>query len=174
MDASLYCCAVLLTIITLFTHDVLNATPASLIPKPALFSSLSCVTSSLPLAYIPILRSSIPGYFLTPNKYTSFDTAHNGFKERLHRYACKINCGARCSFGMSVQPELCYHDDCPCLRNLQTLGCHGLVNKYEYYTSISPIAHFSLPFLKVNAMLAAFVSKDVYELYNMVELVAEH
>ena len=173
MDATLYCCALLLTIIALFTHDVLTATPASLIPKPALFPSLACVTAFLPPAHIPILRSPIPGYFLTLIKYTSFGTTHNDL-EKLHRYAHEIERRARCSFGMSVQTELCHHDECPYLHYLQTPGCHGLVDKYEYYTSISPITHFSLPFLKVNAMLAAFVSKDVYELYNMVELVAEH
>ena len=150
-------------------HDVLNATPASLSPKPALSPSLSIVASLLPLTHIPILRSPTPGYFLSHIKYTRLGTSYNGFRERLHRNAREIDRRAGCSFGMSVETTPCHFDECPS-------GFQSLMYKniYNTCTSLSAIAHSLLPSLKVTKMSEAFVSKDVYEIYDMMEHIADH
>ena len=150
-------------------HDVLNATPASLSPKPALSPSLSIVASLLPLTHIPILRSPTPGYFLSHIKYTRLGTSYNGFRERLHRNAREIERRARCSFGMSVETTPCHFDECS--SGFQSLMYTNINNTC---TSLSAIAHSLLPSLKVTKMSEAFVSKDVYEIYDMMEHIADH
>ena len=149
-------------------HDVLNATPASLSPKPALSPSLSTVASLLPLTHIPILRSPTPGYFLSHIKYTRLGTSYNGFRERLHRNAREIERRARCSFGMSVETTPCHFDECPS-------GFQSLMYKniYTTRTALHALTDFLLSW-KVEEMPAALDSFDVFRIYGMMKLVAEH
>jgi hypothetical protein len=150
-------------------HDVLNATPASLSPKPALSSSLSTVASLLPPTHIPILRFPIPGCFLSRIKYTRLGTSYNGFRERLHRNAREIDRRAGCSLGMSVEPTPCHFDECP-----SGFQSPMYTTIYTTCTSLSAIAHSLLPSLKVTKMSEAFVSKDVYAIYDMMEPIADY
>ena len=175
MDAIYYCCAFLLATFSLFSHDLSDVTTASLHSKLALSSCLFCVTSPQPYTYIPILRPD-PGYFLSLNKYTVTGSPHNGFKDRPHRHARKIKLDTRCRLGMSVQPDSCHSGEYPCLHMLQFHGFQSPMYQTIYHicTSHSAVAHFLLPFPKVTAMSKAFGSKDVYEVYAMVDLVAVH
>ena len=172
MDAILDCCAFLLATFSLFSHDSLDVTTASLVPTLALSSCLFCVISLRPYTHIPILHPD-PGYFLSLNET---GLLHNGFKDRPHRHARKIKREARCRLGMSVQPDSCHSDEYPCLHKLQFSGLQSPMYQIIYHIcpSHSAVAHFLLPFPKVNAMSKAFGSKDVYEIYAMMDLVAGH
>ena len=149
-------------------HDVLNATPASLSPKPALFPSLTCVTSLLPLTYIPILRSPNSCYFLSHIEYTRLGTPHNGFKERPHPLAREIERRAGCSFDMSVTTAPCHFDECPS-------GFQSLMYKniYTTRTALHALTDFLLSW-KVEEMPAALDSLHEYRIYGIMKLVAEH
>ena len=149
-------------------HDVLNATPASLSPKPALSPSLSIVASLLPLTHIPILRSPTPGYFLSHIEYTRLGTPHNGFKERPHPLACEIERRAGCSFDMSVTTAPCHFDECPS-------GFQSLMYKniYTTRTALHALTDFLLSW-KVEEMPAALDSLHEYRICGIMKLVAEH
>ena len=170
MDAIYYCCCFLLITISLLSHDLHDTTTASPSPKLALSSCLLCVNSLQPSTDIPVLHPH-PGYFLSLSNPGSL---HNGlFKDRPHRYAREIKQRARCRLGMSVQPDSCYFHEYPCLH--KTCGkIQSLLHQIIYYTctSLSAVAHSLLPFSKVAAMSNAFNSKDVYEVFAMVEQVA--
>ena len=77
---------------------------------------------------------------------------------------------------MSIETAPFYFDECPCLHKMQFPGFQSPMHKniYNICTSLSAIAHSFLPFPKVTAMSDAFVSKDVYEVYAMVERVADY
>ena len=148
----------MLATIALLMHDVLNATPASLSPKPALSPSLSTVASLLPLTHIPILRSPTPGYFLSHIEYTRLGTPHNGFKERPHPLAREIERRAGCSFDMSVTTAPCHFDECPS-------GFRSLMYKniYTTRTALHALTDFLLSW-KVEEMPAALDSLHEYRI----------
>jgi hypothetical protein len=101
-------------------------------------------------------------------KYTSFGTPHNGFKERLHPLAREIERRAGCSFDVSVTTAPCHFDECPS-------GFQSLMYKNIYTTStaLHALPDFLLS-LKVEEMPAALDSLDVYRIYGIMKLVAEH
>ena len=134
-----------------------------------LWESFDCLKLLRSEIQIQILISPNSDYFLSHIKYTRLGTSYNGFRERLHRNACEIERRARCSFGMSVKTTPCHFDDCP--SGFQSLMYTNINNTC---TSPSAIAHSLLPSLKVTKMSEAFVSKDVYEIYDMMEHIADH